>query len=402
MRHYIRPKQWCSNFNGLTITYEEANQLNEVVVFDFLSDPMGGLLTSAREFLKRVRQYDTQSKIIVLELNRSISQYIGNTYDISWININLPEGLPGWRRILWQNIHLPRIIKEYNVNVYVSLSHYLPWTLPKEIKKVIGISNLAPFSKEAFDAERSWKKKLRLKFLSKSIISSANLADIVIALSNACKFELIIRGVSACKIQIIPNGVTISNNPDAPSSVVRNEYYILCVSHFYRYKNYERLVKAYSLLPKHLRSTYHLYLVGKPYDIDYFNEIKQLIKELGLEKNISLISGLFGVDLIQKYKNCSLFIFPSLIENSPITLLEAMAYGAPTIASDVAAMREFGQNGVVYFDPLSEHNLCDEMMKLLTDEGLRVKLSCLGKIQSSQYTWDAFSKSLTKAYLSEI
>ena len=36
------------------------------VIFDFLSDPMGGLLTSARAFLRRVRRFDADTRIVVL------------------------------------------------------------------------------------------------------------------------------------------------------------------------------------------------------------------------------------------------------------------------------------------------------------------------------------------------
>lgn len=370
-----------------------------IVIFDFLSDPMGGLLTSAREFLKRVREYDSESKIIVLELNKSISPYVNDSANIEWINVNRPNGLLGWRRILWQNVNLPNIIKKNNATVYVSLSHYLPWTLPRNIKKIIGISNLAPFSKAAFDAEVSWKKKLRLILLSKSIIVSSNRADTVIALSNACKQELLLRGVSEQKVVIIPNGVSVYQHYKTNNLAIKNEHYVLCVSHFYRYKNYERLVKAFYLLPESLKNKYSLFLVGKPYDIKYFNKIITLVKSLDMENNVILITGLFGDDLINAYKNCSLFVFPSLIENSPITLLEAMIYGAPTIASDVPAMREFGQQSIIYFDSTSEVDLTHKMEQLLQNKKQRQSLEQAGIMQASKYTWNEFSLNLVNTYL---
>lgn len=361
---------------------------------------MGGLLTSAREFLQRVRQYDSESKIIVLELNKSISPYVNDSANIEWINVNRPSGLLGWRRVLWQNVNLPKIIKKYNATVYVSLSHYLPWTFPRNIKKIIGISNLAPFSKAAFDAEVSWKKKLRLILLSKSIIMSSNRADTVIALSNACKQELLLRGVSEQKVVIIPNGVSVSHHYKINNLAIKNEHYLLCVSHFYRYKNYERLVKAYHLLPENLKNKYPLFLVGKPYDVEYFNQIIALVKELGMKNNVTLITGLFGDDLVNAYKNCSLFVFPSLIENSPITLLEAMIYGAPTIASDVPAMREFGQQSIIYFDSTSEVDLSHKMEQLLQNKKQRRLLEQAGIMQASKYTWNEFSQHLVHTYLS--
>ncbi len=370
------------------------------IIFDFLSDPMGGLLTSARAFLSRVRRFDPDTRIVVLELNGSISSTVENADKFEWVNIKKRGGLPGWRRMLWQNANLPTLVRDYEAKVYVSLSHYLPWTIPGSVKTIVGVSNLAPFSKDAYEAEISLAKKLRLRMLRSSIISAAKRADRVIALSDTCCRELSSRDVAIEKISVIPNGVALPvaiTEMDKFGCGVDGEF-ILCVSHFYRYKNYERLVRGYALLPESLRRRYRLVLVGAPYDSAYFEGIRKLVDQLKLTERVSLIGGLYGVELAAHYRSCSLFMFPSLVENSPITLLEAMAHGAPVAAADVPAMREFGGDAVTYFDPHSEKSMSQAMEKLLVDVAARERLRTLGPQRAQQYTWDGFTEKLVALY----
>jgi glycosyltransferase involved in cell wall biosynthesis len=375
--------------------------MNSSVIFDFLSDPMGGLLTSARAFLNRARRFDPDSRLVVLEVNSAVSGSVEEPTRFDWINCERPGGLHGWRRAAWQNLQLPAIARRYRADTYVSLSHYLPLTLPTGVKSIIGISNLAPFSADAHAVEVEWRKRLRLRILRASILSAARRADKIIALSQACRNELTSNGVAGEKITVIPNGVT---QPPATEQLLRqpaaagDSPFILCVSHFYRYKNFERLVRAYALVPEHLRTRYRLVLVGAPYDPAYVASIRALVTSLGLDDRVELIPGVYGTALTALYQGCRLFVFPSLVENSPITLLEAMVHGAPVAASDIPTMRELGGEAAVYFDPHSAQSMAQVMVGLLSDDALCATLRSRGAERARLYDWDRFSESLVRLY----
>jgi len=371
------------------------------IVLDFLSDPVGGLLTSARAFLNRVRRFDPDSRLIVLEVNAAVSSNVADPAAFDWINVERTEGLRGWRRVYWQNLELLNVARHYRADTYISLSHYLPMTLPAGVRSIIGVSNLAPFSADAHAAEVEWRKRLRLRILRKTILSAARRADQVIALSHTCRAELAGCGIDAHKISVIPNGVTrhpaMGRNEPLPNPF-ENKPFVLCVSHFYRYKNFERLVRAYALLPTELRASYELLLVGAPYDPAYVASIRGLIMALGLGERVRLIPGAYGEELVAMYQNCSVFVFPSLVENSPITLLEAMAHGAPVAASDIPAMREMGGDAAVYFDPHSEESIAATIARFLGDEALRTRLRASGNERVRLYDWDHFSERLVRLY----
>jgi glycosyltransferase involved in cell wall biosynthesis len=375
--------------------------MGATILLDFLSDPVGGLLTSARAFLNRARRFDPKSRLVVLEVNAGVSRSVADPAAFEWVNLVRPDGLRGWRRVAWQNLELPALARRWNADSYVSLSHYLPVTLPRGIRSIIGISNLAPFSSDAHAAEQDWRKRLRLRILRTTILSAAQRADKVIALSHACRTELISRGIAENKISVIPNGVTlqpcIGTERALPSALADTEF-ILSVSHFHRYKNFERLIAAYSRLADDLRARYKLILVGAPQDPSYVASLRALIASHEMGGSVRLIEGAYGEELTALYRNCAAFVFPSLVENSPITLLEAMAHGVPVAASDIPPMREMGGDAAIYFDPHSAEAIATAIALTLTDNGLREKLRALGPKRARLFDWDHFSEDLVRLY----
>jgi len=291
------------------------------------------------------------------------------------------------------------LMRKKKLDVYLTFSHYLPQWLNSSVFSIVGVSNLAPFSIEAWEAERGLVR-LKMWLLRRSIVSSVKRADKVIALSRTCERVLVEQGVGEEKITVIPNGVErcSSDCADGIESVVSSfgSSYILSVSHFHRYKNFDRLVEAYSLLTRGLQQDFSLVIVGKPYNLKYFNEIKDLIAHRGIDNRVFIIPGMERAQLDLLYRNASLFVFPSLIENSPNILLEAMAYGLPILASNIDPMPEFGGEGICYFDGLSATDLVREMDKLLSDLDGRADFGRRAKLRANSYSWSAFTEKVVK------
>ena len=91
-------------------------------------------------------------------------------------------------------------------------------------------------------------------------------------------------------------------------------------------------------------------------------------------------------------------MFPSLAENSPNILLEAMACGVPVLASQIAPMPEFGQEAVRYVDPLDVESMTKEITVLLADPEARESLGQRARVQARRYTWDDFTAKVVGLY----
>jgi glycosyltransferase involved in cell wall biosynthesis len=61
--------------------------------------------------------------------------------------------------------------------------------------------------------------------------------------------------------------------------------------------------------------------------------------------------------LVKEYTNCHAIVFPSTCESSPLTLLEAMAFGLPIIISNLPFAQEMCGDQAFYFDPTCPRSL---------------------------------------------
>lgn len=73
----------------------------------------------------------------------------------------------------------------------------------------------------------------------------------------------------------------------------------------------------------------------------YANYIKRLIHNLNLEDCITFLGELNALQMKKEYLNCSVFVCPSSIENSPNSIAEAQVLGVPVVASFVGGIPDF-------------------------------------------------------------
>jgi glycosyltransferase involved in cell wall biosynthesis len=80
------------------------------------------------------------------------------------------------------------------------------------------------------------------------------------------------------------------------------------------------------------------------------------------------------------YRILDLLVLPSRLEGHPNTVLEAMSFGVPVLASRVGGVPEIidGPNGVMV-EPGDPIALADRMIELLRDEGLRRTIGANGR-----------------------
>lgn len=69
-------------------------------------------------------------------------------------------------------------------------------------------------------------------------------------------------------------------------------------------------------------------------------DIKKFVKEKNLESFVSFYGRLEGEEKERKLKDADLFVFPSYSEGSPFSVVEAMEYGLPVIATRVGNLPE--------------------------------------------------------------
>ncbi len=108
-------------------------------------------------------------------------------------------------------------------------------------------------------------------------------------------------------------------------------------------------------------------------------------------------------DLIKYYQNASVYVAPTLYENLPIRILEAMACGVPVVASNVCAIPEAVENKKtgLLVTPGSSKELCENILTLLSDSTLCDELGKNSRQRIiEQFNWSVNTEKILDAYKS--
>lgn len=89
------------------------------------------------------------------------------------------------------------------------------------------------------------------------------------------------------------------------------------------------------------------------------------------------------------YAEHDIFIFPSLVEGMPLTLLEAMAAGMPVVTTASSGMADVVENGFngLLVSPADGEGLAQAVRTLVVDADLRRKLGVEAQCTMRRYTW---------------
>ncbi|MFQ5946473.1 MAG: glycosyltransferase family 4 protein, partial [Anaerolineae bacterium] len=162
--------------------------------------------------------------------------------------------------------------------------------------------------------------------------------------------------------------------------------YILYLGNFKPHKNLPRLLRAYARLDESLRAAYQLVLAGG--DGIYRPALEDLARSLGVAGRVVFPGQVEDRDLPALYSGCTLFALPSLEEGFGLPALEAMACGAPVVASDRAALPEVVDGAALLIDPEDETSITKAMARALTASEVREELRRRGLGRAREFSPD--------------
>lgn len=179
----------------------------------------------------------------------------------------------------------------------------------------------------------------------------------------------------------------------ATTAALRQKYglhrpFVMCAGVVEARKNVDALIRAFAALPRELRNSHQLLLVGKVGAHDHAR-FAGLLRKGGLEADAVVMTGFVeDDDLIRLYNLCKLFVFPSWHEGFGLPALEAMACGAPVIAAGTSSLPEVVGRTDALFDPHDDISISSLMAHVLRDDAFRVSLASHGLERAKQFSWE--------------
>jgi glycosyltransferase involved in cell wall biosynthesis len=208
------------------------------------------------------------------------------------------------------------------------------------------------------------------------------------------------RDVFGKEITYIPNGVPhytkeIDTHELTQWHLVPGQYFLI-VSRLIRHKGIQHAIRTYKQLElshPSLTQKYPLVIVGDGHHTDdYVNELKHMANG----SNIIFTGFQSGKTLAQLFSHAALFIHPSEQEGLPITVLEAISYGTPTIVSDILEHRLIVPDLMYRF---SKETLADTILRTMSNYQTTKKYAAYARRRiNSEFSWDIITDAIERLY----
>ena len=238
----------------------------------------------------------------------------------------------------------------------------------------------------------------------KALFNVLNHIDKIITVSN--KLKNVVKDENFYnKIEVVNNGIDkdyisvdkIQENYIEKNRINKNLIKILSVSNLKETKGIHINLKAIAKL-KEIYSNISYDIIG---DGEYRGKLEELIKELGLEDNVSFLGKLEHKEVIDIMKQYDIFSLPSYKEGFGMVYIEAMAQGIPVIGVKGEGIEDAIENGVNGF--LVERKNIEELVKimkfLIENPHKRIDIGkCAIETVLNKFTWNVNADKMISIY----
>lgn len=224
---------------------------------------------------------------------------------------------------------------------------------------------------------------------------SARRAAMVLTVSNYCRGEIIRRyKVPPGRVAFVHSGFDDAFAPVADPAVLAGMRarlgipggpYLLSLGRIEPRKNLPGLVAAYRLVRQRLGPGAPSLVIAGP-DDGLFAAFGAKVREQG-GAGIVFCGGVPQADLPALLSGAAALAYPSFGEGFGLPVIEAMACGAPVVATTAPAVPEVAGGAALLVDPEDAPGLADALCRVATDPELARDLSARGLARAASFNW---------------
>lgn len=186
---------------------------------------------------------------------------------------------------------------------------------------------------------------------------------------------------------------------------------LLFVGRIHPVKGLENLIRAWGMAVGRNREAdgsrqlvvggerWRLRVVG-PDEGGYLARLKTLVASLELKDRVEFVGSRFGGELQKEYDDCDCLVLPSFTENFGATVVDAMAYGKPVIASTFTPWKEVSDRGCGWWVSNEPGELAKAIVEMIEigDEKRRAMGQIGQLLVGEKYAWGAVADTMIREY----
>jgi glycosyltransferase involved in cell wall biosynthesis len=293
-----------------------------------------------------------------------------------------------------------RLARRDALDIYWGTNAILPVGMPSGVLKVVTVYDMVWL--------RCPETTTRYNLFVQTMCARRAIADAdcAIVISRTTQDELIqALGVPREKTQLVYPGV--DDRYQAQDQVKAAEYisrkygvprrYLATVGIVHPRKNQQFLVKVLGILKKNGQLDCPLLVVGP---MGWKNSpLFREIQAAGLtESDIRFLGYIPDEDMPLFYAGAQVFLFPTLYEGFGLPPIEAMACGAPVIASDSPCMPEVLGDAAILESLTSPERFATSIVRVLSDDQVRDALRTKGIQRAQRFRYQTSVKQLLEVF----
>lgn len=262
--------------------------------------------------------------------------------------------------------------------------------------------------RNTFEAAESWPglhARLRwraMEFFSRASVRAARGALVV---SDSFRSEVARRfSVPASGLRVVHHGRSEHFRPEPgpdDAATAPSGRYVVVVGDIYPHKNLETAIDAFSRFAA-LHSDLALVFVGAEVDRAYAARMRARAADAGLVTRVTFAGSRSQAELPAFYRRAACVLSLSLAETFGITQVEALACGAPLVASDIPVAREICGDAAVLVPPRDSNTVAAAVRRVLEEPAWRAELARRAIGRAAAFTWERTAARLHEEVLRRI
>lgn len=229
---------------------------------------------------------------------------------------------------------------------------------------------------------------------------AARKAKKIITISKNSKEDICrILKVEENKVHVIPLASNLplgQHLPGVNKKILVTDPYILYAGAIHPRKNVVRLIRVFGRLIQ-AKGIPHVLVIAGSFRWKG-KEVKEAAESPLLKDKVIFTGKISDEVLADLYRNCTVFVYPSLYEGFGLPVLEAMSFGAPVVTSNVSSLPEVAGDAALLVDPENEEDLLSAIWKILDDPGLAEGLRQKALNRAGLFSWERTAREVFKVF----